>query len=199
MKYFFDTEFIEDGRAIDLASIGIVAEDGRTLYRQNQECDFSKASDWVWRNVFPHLAHFDMRGVRKCLGQHRVGDIGNLRASFCAQDCPWRSRHEIRDEVLNFCNQDTFGKPEFWGYYADYDWVVFCQLFGAMIELPKGYPMYCRDLKQLCDSIGNPPLPKPAVEIHHALVDAQWIHEMHQRLMGLPNTPREPFRAGIGG
>jgi hypothetical protein len=29
MKYYYDTEFIEDGRTIDLISIGIVAEDGR--------------------------------------------------------------------------------------------------------------------------------------------------------------------------
>lgn len=35
---------------------------------------------------------------------------------------------------------------------ADYDWVVLCQLYGTMMDLPKGWPMYCRDVKQLCDS-----------------------------------------------
>jgi hypothetical protein len=29
MRYWLDTEFIEDGKTIDLISIGIVAEDGR--------------------------------------------------------------------------------------------------------------------------------------------------------------------------
>lgn len=29
MKYWLDTEFIEDGKTIDLVSIGIVSEDGR--------------------------------------------------------------------------------------------------------------------------------------------------------------------------
>nr|WP_315173552.1 3'-5' exoribonuclease [uncultured Flavobacterium sp.] len=43
-------------------------------------------------------------------------------------------------------------KPEFYAYYADYDWVVFCWLFGKMIDLPKGFPMYCKDLKQMMDS-----------------------------------------------
>jgi hypothetical protein len=64
-------------------------------------------------------------------------------------------------------------KPEFWGYYCDYDWVVFCQIFGAMIDLlPMGWPMYCRDLKQWADEIGNPHFhtPKP----HNALQDARW-------------------------
>ncbi len=41
--------------------------------------------------------------------------------------------------------------PEFYAYYADYDWVVFCWLFGKMIDLPEGFPMYCRDLKQVLD------------------------------------------------
>jgi hypothetical protein len=41
--------------------------------------------------------------------------------------------------------------PEFYGYYSDYDWVVFCWLFGNMIDLPSGFPMYCNDLKQTLD------------------------------------------------
>jgi len=41
--------------------------------------------------------------------------------------------------------------PEFYGYYADYDWVVLSQLYGKMINLPKYFPMYCRDLKQMFD------------------------------------------------
>ncbi len=44
---------------------------------------------------------------------------------------------------------------EFYGYYCDYDWVLFCSLFGKMIELPKGFPMYCRDLKQMFDEKAN--------------------------------------------
>lgn len=39
MKYFFDTEFIEDGRTIDLVSIGIVCEDGREYYAVSAEAD----------------------------------------------------------------------------------------------------------------------------------------------------------------
>lgn len=40
---------------------------------------------------------------------------------------------------------------QFYGYYSDYDWVVFCWLFGRMIDLPNGFPMYCIDLKQMFD------------------------------------------------
>ena len=55
MKYFLDTDFIDDGKTIDLISIGIVAEDGRTYYAEPQECDLTCASEWVVDNVIPHL------------------------------------------------------------------------------------------------------------------------------------------------
>lgn len=185
MKYFLDTEFIEDGSTIDLISIGLVAEDGRTLYRQNLECRFQTASEWVWRNVFPHLEHFHLRGERACSG-FAAESFKNEKAEPCInRDCPWRSRSAIRDELLTFCSPEKFGKPEFWGYYADYDWVAFCQLFGPMIALPKGFPMYCRDIKQLCDDLGNPTLPKQTGE-HNALADAKWNQQAYEFLRALP-------------
>lgn len=78
---------------------------------------------------------------------------------------------QIANDVREFCSE---GAPEFWGYYADYDWVVFCQIFGSMVDLPRGWPMYCRDIKQLCDSVGNPRLPKQETAEHNALTDARW-------------------------
>ena len=140
MKYWFDTEFIEDGKTIDLMSIGIVAEDGRTFYVECEECDLSRASEWVKQNVIPHL----------------TGDT--------------MPRSVIAKKIQAFMGE----KPEIWAYYADYDWVALCQLYGTMMELPKGWPMYCRDLKQWCDQLGNPRLPEQGKGEHHALADAQW-------------------------
>lgn len=194
MKYFFDTEFIEDGRSIDLISIGIVRESGETLYLQNSECSFCNASDWVWRNVFPHLTHFSLKGVRSCKGREETYDsgLGHRYFTKCHETsddlCPWASRREIRDQVLSFCNPEIHGKPEFWSYFADYDWVAFCQLFGTIIQLPKGYPMYCRDLKQWADQLGDIRIPKPEVEIHHALTDALWVKEGYEFLTKKVNS-----------
>lgn len=189
-KYFLDAEFIEDGKTIDLISLGIVREDGVTLYVQNSECDFLKASDWVWRNVFPHLAHFDMRGRRLCspaMSSYDSG-LGQSHATPCRgqveDPCPWATRREIKEKIIAFTAAGG-GKPEFWGYYCDYDWVAFSQLFGTMIELPKGFPMYCRDVKQWADQLGDVNIPKPEVEIHHALVDALWVKGAHEFLTNL--------------
>lgn len=46
-----------------------------------------------------------------------------------------------------------YNQPKFYGYYSDYDWVLFCSLFGKMMDLPKGFPMYCLDLKQSLDEV----------------------------------------------
>lgn len=189
MKYFIDTEFIEDGRTIDLVSIALVADDGRSFYRQNVEAKFASANDWVWRNVFPNLAHFELKGHRSCPPGEVDGPLGPKGSKCFAPDCPWRYRREIRDDILAFCDQDKFGKPEFWGYYCAYDWVVFCQLFGAMVALPKGYPMFCRDLIQSCKMLGNPELPKQESTEHNALSDALWNKHVWEFLNKQPIPP----------
>ena len=175
MRYWFDTEFIEAGAEapIHLLSIGIVSEDGRTYYAQLHHKDFPKAGDWVACNVFPFLEHFDMgRQERSCIAQKRENHPNN--ASCIDKACPWKWRDDLRDDLRLFFDPEKYGKPEIWGYYADYDWVVLCQLFGTMMDLPKGWPMYCRDIKQWCDALGNPKLPPEGKDEHHALADARW-------------------------
>lgn len=85
-------------------------------------------------------------------------------------------------------NSITFDNPIFYGYYADYDWVVFCWIFGRMIDLPKGFPMYCRDLKQMMDEKDlssewkNKNCPDPKDE-HSALADAKWNHKLFLNIL----------------
>ncbi len=146
MRYFLDTEFIEKPCTIDLISIGIVAEDGREYYGISLEFDESQASEWVQDNVIPFLPH---------------------------KDVPfWKSRIQLREGIIEFVGDDQ--NPEFWGYYADYDWVVFCWLFGPMINLPRHFPKFCRDLKQYLVQRGNPKSPIEKVGEHCAIEDARW-------------------------
>lgn len=183
MKYFLDTEFIENGRTIDLISIGIVSEDERTYYAINSECAFSKANDWVLENVLRSIG-LDRRGFY--LNPSDPSTSANYKNSVAIA----KTKNQIAFEVMAFVKElkgeETSlnyeelhqllikPKPEFWGYYASYDWVVLCQLFGKMIDLPKSFPMYCRDIKQFCDDLGNPQLPKQTEGEHNALADAQW-------------------------
>src|SRR5690242_17783704 len=55
VRYFYDTEFIEDGNTIELVSIGVVAEDGREFYAVSTEFDPGRAGSWVRANVLDKL------------------------------------------------------------------------------------------------------------------------------------------------
>jgi 3' exoribonuclease, RNase T-like len=157
VRYFLDTEFMESGpdRPIVLLSIALVAEDGRELYFVNGNADYSQASEWVRANVFPHLF------VRA----DRTFDWNTCLTSF----------KNMRGHIEEFCGE----WPEFWGFYADYDWVVLCQIFGAMGDLPQNWPMYCRDLKQWCDDLHNYVLPPMVAAKHNALFNARWNRDVY--------------------
>lgn len=68
--------------------------------------------------------------------------------------------------------------PHFFGYFSAYDWVLFCQIWGGMLQLPNGWPQRCSDLAQLCAyrAISKDALP-PEIGRHHALVDARWTKD----------------------
>jgi hypothetical protein len=145
MKFWFDTEFYEDGRTIALISIGVVSEDGRRYYAETLDAQvLSRKTDWLRDNVSPHLGGVDATSPTR-----------------------------IARELVDLMGEE----PEIWAYYADYDWVALCQLFGTMMQLPKGWPMYCRDIKQLADSVGNPNLPEQDSAEHFALHDAIWAKD----------------------
>ena len=91
------------------------------------------------------------------------------------------SRASMRRDIVEFCGD----KPEIWAYYADYDWVALCQIFGTMMDLPKGWPRFCRDVKQLCVDLGDPKLKKQEKDEHNALSDALWTREAWEFLQGL--------------
>lgn len=95
-------------------------------------------------------------------------------------DEPRKTISQIKEELIEFIIGDDI---EFWGYYADYDWVVFCWIFGTMMDLPKGFPMHCKDLKQLLDARGilKIPIPNPDHE-HNALADAEWNEKLYEFL-----------------
>ena len=152
MRYFLDMEFSERGSRYPLELISLAIV----------------AEDG--REFYAHSANYDVSGCNDWVRE-------NVLPHLTSQ--PPMSLWSIAEAVKLFIGDD---KPEFWGYYADYDWVVFCQMFGTMINLPTGWPMYCCDIKQWCDSLGNPKLPVQTSAEHNALNDAHWNREAWQFL-----------------
>lgn len=189
MKYFLDTEFHEFkkktffGKAIDtieLISIGVVAEDGRTYYAISKDFDVKAAwnNEWLRDNVLLTIWKEHVHGDMRYVSSFSYSSVKAIVKGF------GKSNKQIVEEIKDFtkdkielgsdglcrCNQATScpngkvasmprctseelkeyfpSKIEFYGCYSDYDWVVFCWLFGRMIDLPKGFPKFCIDLKQ---------------------------------------------------
>ncbi|ORA08759.1 polyadenylate-specific 3'-exoribonuclease AS [Mycobacterium arosiense] len=151
MRYFYDTEFIEDGRTIELISIGVAAEDGREYYAVSTEFDPERAGPWVRANVLPKLPP----------------PASQL----------WRSRRQIREDLEEFFGLNSgraAAEPiELWAWVAAYDHVALCQLWGAMPELPRAIPRFTRELRQLWEDRGSPRMPPRSSDAHDALVDAR--------------------------
>lgn len=190
MKIYLDTEFheypktprvmgIKAGRpinTIDLISIGLAAEDGSEYYAVSSDFDVKAAWDdpWLRENVlWPIYAEFTTFGDAPF-------SLPAMREVVRAYG---KGRERIAKEVVTFAGKS----PEFWAYFADYDWVVFCWIFGRMIDLPEGFPYLCLDLKQLMLSKGltqewkEMVCPTPA-NAHNALADARWNREFHKYL-----------------
>lgn len=213
---------------IDLISIGIVCEDGREYQAISSEYDYSKASPWVVDNVIRPLyketvpedlknsvdtegaTYFTLTNFHKTYGKpiRQIAREIFLFVNPQAQIIATKKGLQILPTIYPTYDIDAKpcdvtvpfqANPIFYGYYADYDWVLFCSLFGTMSELPKGFPMYMRDLQQMFDEKvesvgkqylhdvndvagylkGRPTYPKQENE-HSALADARWNKLFHQ-------------------
>jgi hypothetical protein len=228
MKYFLDQEFHErmykplfgkEHHIIELISIGIVCEDNREYYAISNEFDLKAAwnNEWLRENVLKPI-HNELCSMESVYSKTYHWE---LYSSFTLKSMKtlikWRGKNKIQiaNEIIDFVSRDESHKdvgrhvditkenPEFYGYYADYDWVVFCSLFGSMMNLPDGFPMYCIDLKQTLDEEAkyanlfqdtmnkkerlelikcHKDYPKQENE-HNALADANWNKKLYDFLI----------------
>jgi hypothetical protein len=183
-RIWYDCEFLEDGQTIELISIGMVREGNEGfndhLYLVNEAVDDEplkgriRRHDWLMDNVVPHLPLPDKIRVQG-FGD---GPLFHLDSTSNRVVSLRFIRNAVRDFVLGTDD------PELWAWYGAYDHVVLCQLFGRMINLPKGFPMWTNDLKQevvrLEREYAMPiTLPTSKTTAHHALNDALQLRDWH--------------------
>ncbi len=112
--------------------------------------------------------------------------------------CPWVNEHVIplmngpvlprkliRNQIVEFCGM----RPQFWGYFVSYDWIVLSQLFGRMIDVPthtKGWPNLAFDIQQLRSFLGGGILfPEHKGKKHNALDDAIWTKDSYYHMINM--------------
>lgn len=233
MKYFLDQEFVErfhkpwlgkSRHIIDLISIGIVAEDCREYQAISNEYRYKDASPWVRQNIILPLYlntvhgdarnHYDVHNFHLHYGKRNwqiareidlfVNPIRGEMFDPWPVNFEYLAKHNCKEFDDGIGGKYMRAQPDFYGYYADYDWVLLCSLFGTMMNLPEGFPMYCIDMKQMLDSKAkarykcgdnkssielavahmktHPDYPKQSNE-HDAISDARWNRDLYNFLM----------------
>ena len=184
--YAFDTEFLEDGRTIDLISIGIVADDGREYYAINADMPVARIREheWLMANVVPFLPL-----KQESLSVQRPGidmaDRGRRGWVVDLDDLRVKPHRIIAKEVLDFL-ADGEHEPELWAFYGAYDHVAYAQLWGPMAQLPNGLPMRTSDIAQSLDEFDawrDMPRQDPGI-VHDALADARHVMEVLKYIEG---------------
>lgn len=189
----------------------------QTLY-EKYHCFNPRKKYWIRENVlkpiFDQMCMWDRNSDK-----HSYFTYKNFRYLLNKYG---KSNEQISKEIKNFCYSDKqtrdkggqivsgsfipnkYPNIELYGYYSDYDHVALCWLFGKMIDLPKGFPMFTIDLKQMMDDRvkvfcadeikstsfdsalkrlkeRHKDYPKQTNE-HHALSDAKWNKKLYHFL-----------------
>lgn len=179
MQLMYDCEFHEDGKTIDLISIGLVNYvTGATFYAVSNEFDTRRVAKhwWLMDNVMSSIDHETF-----VVSDYDGAPI--LRDLYVTDEAAM-SREGIKQGILDFIGPH---KAELWAWYSSYDHVCLAQLFGRMIDLPETVPMVTYDIKQLHKQAGYPEMPKQPEGLHNALEDAKFNVERYNYLMEVIN------------
>lgn len=160
MRYFIDTEFIETGRDTR-PTIDLISI--------GIVCEDG-------REYYAISEEFRAHEASEWVAENVIAQL---------DDRPRKPRSIIRGEIVEFIGNDT---PEFWANHCAYDWVVFCWLFGCMIDLPPHFPKYCHDIKLLEIALGSPALPSQSDREHIAINDARYDKQVYELLCQLKDS-----------
>lgn len=107
-KVFFDTEFTGLEKSSELISIGLISDCGKEFYAEVSDYDKSlvEGNQWIKENVIANL---------------KGGDFEMTKEQLKAALTEWF---------------DQFDKIEAWADVNQYDWVMFCDIFGSAFEIP---------------------------------------------------------------
>lgn len=233
-KTILGIKYGETKPTIDLISIGIVSEDNREYYAISKEFNLKEAwnrFDKISSNTIPYTPDYKVYWIRDNILKPIWDELGfrgksskeefinfNYKTFKSLINKYGKTNKEISKEIINFVlpskeesisdfieYKKRFANPEFYAYFADYDWVCFCWIFGKMIGLPNEFPRYCNDLKQIKEdkwktiiNSENGKLkyfniiehinehkdyPKQEKDTqHNALQDAKWNKKLHEFL-----------------
>lgn len=190
MKLFFDTEFTGLHQSTSLISIGIVTEAGNKFYGESLDYDESQVDDWLKENVIKNLylaktvfSQSDDQDIETAIQYTQKGRTVEILGP----------QKDITDTLVEWLADIGASQYEIWSDCLSYDWVLFCQLFGGALNIPKNIYYIPFDICTLFKAKGvDPDINreefadlKEQSQKHNALWDAIVIKACYEKLMAL--------------
>jgi len=170
-KIFYDAEFTGLHQSTTLISIALCADDGREFYAEFSDFDYAQCDDWIKSNVLSLTRWANQADAIPFY--KKEGDL-----HLCFGDSLF-----VKSALLEWLSD--FDEIEIWADCLAWDWVLFCELFGGALSLPKQIFYMPFDLLMLFKAKGlDANTPRIAFakaqgavfeqsELHNALFDAR--------------------------
>lgn len=187
MRVYLDFEFINLGRVTEPISIGLTTDAGESFY--GEFTDYPKEmiapGDWVDENVIQKLWLKTPPPAMPLQTQYVVGTQFEVTALMEG----WLSQQYFSSDA---------NELHIWSDVYAYDWVLFCNLFGGMMSIPKFIYYIPFDLatllhiKEIDPDISREAFAMSVLDVaaptalkHNALFDAMIIGMCVRKALGL--------------
>jgi hypothetical protein len=192
VRLFFDSEFTGLSQSARLISLAFSSESGEEFYAEFSDCEPGRCEDWVREHVLAHTRWL-ARGEAGPLWREEGG------LSLCLGGAAF-----VRERLAEWLGR--FPAVQVWADCPAWDWVLFCELFGGALHIPRQVFYLPLDLATLFHCAGLcPDTPRAAfaglearggVECpHNALWDARVAKACHARLGAALAAVGAPARA----
>lgn len=173
-RLFYDSEFTGLHQHTTLISLALVSECGLAFYAEFSDYAQDQCDAWITENVLKHTRFIGRQAQAFSAKENRL--------AVCFGD-----RFFVGQHLREWLKQ--FAAIEIWADCPAYDWVLFCELFGGALSLPRNIFYMPFDLVGLFKCRGiDPDCPRSEFAgqanptPHNALTDAQVLKSCYFRL-----------------
>lgn len=188
MKLFFDMEFTGLTQDTTVISLGIVDENGRSIYAEYIDYDKRQVNNWIKKNVIDNTMYIKDEDIKSamCIRNNETTCVSDKEGN----------RKNLLDWLSFYGNEDI----QFISDVCHYDMVLLIEvLYGHALKMPRNVCAACHDINQDIarykkvsikeafdinreELLTSKELEKIDGEKHNALYDAKIIRAIYNKI-----------------
>jgi len=175
---FMDTEFSGLTQDTSLISLALVDEENNSFYAEFSDFKREQCDNWIKDNVLAHSLWIDQ-------------EIEYFTRKDGSQQQVFGDKTFVKEQLSRWLAE--YGLVKIWADCPAWDWVLFAELFGGALAIPKNVFYMPHDIATLFSIKGlNPDTSRAefsglGLTLHNALDDALMIRTCYQKLMQRPD------------